>query len=58
MRRTLRTAAVTAAAIGLVSAASAGAAGFTAGSSGLGDPLYPLAGNGGYDVGDYALTLG
>ena len=58
MRRTFRRAAATAAAIGLVGAGSAGAAGFTAGSSGLGDPIYPLAGNGGYDVGDYALTLG
>src|SRR6476620_3460156 len=58
MRRTFRRVASTAAAIGLVGAGSAGAAGFTAGTSGLGDPLYPLAGNGGYDVGDYALTLG
>src|SRR6478736_3045570 len=58
MRRTFRRVASTAAAIGLVSAAPAGAAGFTAGTSGLGDPIYPLSGNGGYDVGDYALTLG
>ena len=28
-----------------------------AGSSGVGDPLLPLAGNGGYDVGDYNLTM-
>jgi aminopeptidase N len=27
------------------------------GSSGLGDPYFPLAGNGGYDVGHYALDL-
>src|SRR3954471_21932421 len=29
----------------------------TAGSPGLGDPLLPLAGNGGYDVQHYGLTL-
>ena len=39
----------------LVLAAPAGAATF--GSPGLGDPFFPLAGNGGYDVGHYALTL-
>src|SRR5215213_11142960 len=27
------------------------------GSPGLGDPFFPFAGNGGYDVGHYALTL-
>ncbi|HEX5995549.1 MAG TPA: M1 family metallopeptidase [Jiangellales bacterium] len=31
--------------------------GFVAGSPGLGDPFFPLAGNGGYDVANYALTL-
>lgn len=31
--------------------------GFTPGASGLGDPFYPLGGNGGYDVTHYALTL-
>lgn len=30
---------------------------FTPGSEGVGDPLYPLAGNGGYDVLHYALAL-
>jgi len=30
---------------------------FTPGSSGLGDPFFPDAGNGGYDVSHYALTL-
>jgi aminopeptidase N len=30
---------------------------FVAGSSGLGDPFFPLAGNGGYDVSNYALRL-
>ena len=27
------------------------------GAPGLGDPFFPLAGNGGYDVGHYALDL-
>src|SRR6185503_5031116 len=31
--------------------------GASAGSAGLGDPLYPLAGNGDFDVANYALTL-
>jgi aminopeptidase N len=40
-------------------ATPAGAAGGAApGSAGLGDPFFPLAGNGGYDVADYALELG
>ncbi|HZD01155.1 MAG TPA: M1 family metallopeptidase [Actinomycetes bacterium] len=39
-------------------AAPAGAAdGLVAGSPGLGDPFFPLAGNGGYDVSDYSLKL-
>ena len=33
------------------------AAAFSPGAAGLGDPMYPLAGNGGYDVGNYSLTL-
>jgi aminopeptidase N len=33
------------------------AASFTPGSDGLGDPMFPLAGNGGYDVSNYSLTL-
>ena len=33
------------------------AAAFSPGSAGLGDPMFPLAGNGGYDVGNYSLTL-
>ena len=42
----------------LAVAAPAGAAGgFTPGSPGLGDPFFPLAGNGGYDVGHYSLRL-
>jgi aminopeptidase N len=30
---------------------------YVAGSAGLGDPLFPLAGNGGYDVSNYNLRL-
>ena len=41
----------------LVLAAPAGASQFTPGSPGLGDPFFPLAGNGGYDVRHYALDL-
>ena len=42
----------------LAVAAPAGAADrFTPGSPGLGDPFFPLAGNGGYDVTNYALRL-
>ena len=33
------------------------AADFTPGSAGLGDPFFPNAGNGGYDVGNYDLKL-
>jgi aminopeptidase N len=33
------------------------AAAFTPGSPGLGDPYFPLAGNGGYDVSHYSLRL-
>jgi aminopeptidase N len=33
------------------------AADFTPGSPGLGDPFFPLGGNGGYDVDHYGLTL-
>ena len=52
-RHLLGAAAALAAALAL--AAPAGAATF--GSPGLGDPFFPLAGNGGYDVGHYALAL-
>src|SRR5215510_1875183 len=34
------------------------AGGFVAGAPGLGDPFFPLAGNGGYDVTHYSLELG
>src|SRR5829696_8365188 len=53
MPRTLLAAATASAALAL--AAPAGAA--TIGSPGLGDPFFPLAGNGGYDVSHYALAL-
>src|SRR5215216_7316582 len=42
----------------LAVAVPAGAAdGFTPGAPGLGDPFFPLAGNGGYDVRHYSLRL-
>jgi len=41
----------------LVLAPSAVAQKYVNGSDGLGDPFFPLAGNGGYDVGHYDLTL-
>ena len=43
-------------ALTLAFAGSAWAA-FSPGSPGLGDPFFPLAGNGGYDVAHYGLTL-
>jgi len=43
--------------LALALGASASAANFTAGSPGLGDPMFPNAGNGGYDVQHYGLTL-
>jgi aminopeptidase N len=51
----LRTFALSAALLA-VSAAPASAA-FTPGASGAGDPFYPQAGNGGYDVQNYSLKL-
>ena len=47
-----------AAAVGTLAAAAPAGAAFSPGAPGLGDPLYPQAGNGGYDVGHYGLTLG
>ncbi len=41
----------------LVFAAPAGAQKFVAGSDGSGDPFFPQAGNGGYDVRRYSLAL-
>jgi aminopeptidase N len=51
-------AALCVAALVLILAGTAGAAAFAPGSSGLGDPFFPNAGNGGYDVSHYSLTLG
>ncbi|MFL5946194.1 MAG: M1 family metallopeptidase [Gaiellaceae bacterium] len=55
MRKLLLRGAIVAGALVLVPA-SLGAS-FAPGSDGLGDPMYPLAGNGGYDVTSYSLTL-
>src|SRR4051794_2247773 len=55
-KRALR-ALLCAAVLVLVASGLAGAAAFTPGSSGLGDPMFPSAGNGGYDVQNYNLTL-
>ena len=53
-----RLGAVVLAAAALAAPATAEAAvAFTPGSPGLGDPYFPLAGNGGYDVSHYALDL-
>ena len=41
----------------LVCAPAASAATFTPGAAGAGDPFFPLAGNGGYDVRNYSLRL-
>jgi aminopeptidase N len=38
-------------------APAAGATQYTPGSAGVGDPYFPLEGNGGYDVGHYLLDL-
>src|SRR5215203_5662252 len=53
-----RLGAIVLAVVVLAVAAAAGAAdGFTPVSPGLGDPFFPLAGNGGYDVAHYGLRL-
>jgi hypothetical protein len=41
----------------LAAAAPAQAGGFSAGAPGAGDPFFPSAGNGGYDVRHYSLDL-
>ncbi|MEZ0076794.1 M1 family metallopeptidase [Planotetraspora sp. GP83] len=46
-----------AAAVIPAAAADAARATFTPGSAGVGDPYFPKAGNGGYDVGHYDLNL-
>ena len=43
--------------VAMAAAPAALGASFTPGSDGLGDPMFPLAGNGGYDVANYSLTL-
>jgi aminopeptidase N len=50
-------AAIVAAVTGVLGLAHPAGAAFTSGSPGLGDPFFPLAGNGGYDVQRYALSL-
>ena len=56
---TRRTSALLAAsAVVLISAGPAVAGSYTPGSSGAGDPYFPQAGNGGYDVSHYSLSLG
>ncbi len=56
LSRTLRfVATITAGLLLLVPSALAGK--YVAGSDGSGDPFFPQAGNGGYDVGHYSLTL-
>ncbi|MFD5074610.1 M1 family metallopeptidase [Streptomyces sp. NPDC058371] len=57
LRREAVVAAVPVAVAALLVAASPAAAG-TVGAAGAGDPYFTLAGNGGYDVRHYALTLG
>jgi aminopeptidase N len=50
-------AAVAAVAAVFVVAPSASGQSYVAGSDGSGDPFFPQAGNGGYDVGHYSLTI-
>src|SRR5262245_63220974 len=56
--RLLGVGAIFTAGIGLATATPVDAVDFVPGSAGLGDPYFPNAGNGGYDVTHYALTLG
>ena len=53
----VRAAVVFAVAVMLAVAAPATAYPSTVGSAGLGDPYFPLSGNGGYDVQHYSLKL-
>src|SRR5918995_1912585 len=55
-RRTLLLTALAAAAL-LTAAAPASATRYVAGAPGAGDPFYPFAGNGGYQVKHYGLAL-
>ena len=56
LRRTMRALLLAGAAF-LLTTGAAQAVDFTPGSPGLGDPFFPNAGNGGYDVSHYSLTL-
>jgi aminopeptidase N len=56
-KRLARTVLCTAALALAAWAGPASAASFTPGSAGLGDPMFPNAGNGGYDVSHYDLAL-
>ncbi|OLR91975.1 M1 family metallopeptidase [Actinokineospora bangkokensis] len=57
MRVSGRTAAVAAAVAALVTTGSVAQAAPAPGASGVGDPYYPYAGNGGYDVAHYDIRL-
>jgi aminopeptidase N len=57
MLKRSRRAVLCAALLFVLTAGTATAVDFTPGSAGLGDPFFPNAGNGGYDVSHYALTL-
>ncbi|MEV7384160.1 M1 family metallopeptidase [Streptomyces lydicus] len=57
-RRPLRCCGATAAlSVALLLSSCTGAGGGTAGSGGVGDPLFPALGNGGYDVRHYGITV-
>ncbi len=57
MRRIVGPAVASVALLCLAAAATAHAATYSAGSRGLGDPFFPLAGNGGYEVSHYDLDV-
>ena len=56
-RRAMCTLGVVLLAVLAVPAQAASAVEFSPGSAGLGDPFFPLAGNGGYDVAHYSLVF-
>jgi aminopeptidase N len=56
-RRIARAVGIVATCVAMVAPVAPAHAAFLPGSPGLGDPFFPLAGNGGYDVRHYALTL-
>src|SRR6478609_10393055 len=58
MLRRRKPALLAASALVLVTAGPAAAVTFSPGASGSGDPFFPQAGNGGYDVSHYSLSLG